>query len=44
MEIAKEYLPEGVLVIKADDDNGVDYVPECDEDNNVLRIDGLLCE
>lgn len=36
-------VPDGIVDIVSDDDNGVGVVTECREDNNGIRLDGLFC-
>jgi hypothetical protein len=37
-------VPEGIVWIVADDDNGVQQLVECHEDNNEVRLEGLSCD
>ncbi len=37
-------VPDGILVIQADDNGTGGELNECHEDNNVLRLDGIKCE
>ncbi|MCB9763648.1 MAG: VCBS repeat-containing protein [Alphaproteobacteria bacterium] len=41
--IATSDVAEGVLILAADEYLGTEYVRECDEDNNTLRIEGARC-
>ena len=36
-------IPDGIVVIVADLFEGIGWVPECHEDNNELRIEGVVC-
>lgn len=36
-------VPEGVAWVVVDDDDGVQQVSECHEDNNAIRVEGLSC-
>jgi hypothetical protein len=37
-------VPEGIVWIVVDDDNGVQQLVECHEDNNEVRLEGLSCD
>lgn len=44
-KIRKSLVPEGVLVVRVDDDGlGNEQVAECHEDNNGYRLEGVVCE
>lgn len=43
VEVPETSIPEGVLLLRVDDDYGEELVVECDETNNETRLDGVAC-
>jgi len=42
-ELDVDQVPDGVVVFRVDDDDGVQQVAECHENNNELRVEGVRC-
>jgi hypothetical protein len=43
LELDPAEVPQGIVVVVVDDDEGMGYVPECHEDNNTIRLEGATC-
>jgi hypothetical protein len=44
VDVAPSDMPDGQLRVVVDDDNGVELIDECHEDNNAAVIDEGVCE